>query len=129
MLVGLYMLSSKRLRKMHPYPFIGWTCLVGGLYYLHQYSFFFLCTDSFFKVLSTTLFQNFTDYSYFPKILQLQKYVSISACLQHINMHMITLLDVFLVIRNPFYPNRKRYPVYFSYLLTSQLAITAGYFM
>lgn len=35
MLVGLYMLSSKKLNKMHPYPFIAWTCLVGGLYYLH----------------------------------------------------------------------------------------------
>lgn len=54
----------------------------------------------------------------------MQKFISISACLQHINMHMITLLDVFLVLRNPFFPNRKRIRLYIPWLLATQVVIT-----
>lgn len=34
LLVGLYMIKSKRLSKQHPYPMIAVTCLTGALYYL-----------------------------------------------------------------------------------------------
>ena len=152
-LVGFYMMLGTKFQQ-HPYPLIGFACLVHGGYYFSQVQFLTVC---YFNVFNRVEYRRgFFDSMYTSGLLQAvqlmygpnkKKFISNpnsryrvyievlnswtitkqSLMMLQVFINCLIFVDLYLTLRNPFFPRKRR--MFFYYLSASIIFILVVFFI
>ena len=140
---GFYLILNKNFRH-HPYPMIGTACLFQAAYFFSYFDIFVVCKSNLIEYhaynigiwtsikesgpygviewlnYSSWMAANFTPeikYLIFKQFIISWKVMVITFTYLHLGANSVIFIDLYLTLRNPFYPRKKRVWKYRIFLL------------
>ena len=114
-IIGFFFLLNKKFKK-HPYSLFAYACLLQSVYFFCHYSNFLICLLNLSLSLEWSKFNFNPDYEdiffSFKTLLIMWKTICISMTYMQLTANSIIFIDLYLTLKNPFYPRKKRMLAY-----------------